>query len=116
MTRAILVALAGLLAAAPARAEDPTPVVVEVGKSLDVCKEKLVTCPASSFMCDASNVARLEGGAGDAIELKGIAPGKTLCTVKGFEAGYRRVLSVTVKAAPGSEPKAAAAEGAAPAR
>lgn len=109
MTRAILIALAGLLAAAPARAEDPTPVVIEAGKTLDVCKQKLATCPARSFMCDASNVARLEGGAGDAIELKGMAPGKTLCTVKGFDGASRQVLSVTVKAAPGEAPKADAA-------
>jgi hypothetical protein len=99
MTRAAILA-AALCAAAAARADEPTPVVVEVGKTVDLCKAKLAPCPASTVMCDASSIARLQNGA-EGVELKGISPGKTLCTVLGFERTFRRVLSVTVKAAPG---------------
>ncbi len=97
MKSTALLAAAALAAAfsGPARAEDPTPVDVEVGKSVNLCKQKLAPCQASTFMCNASAVARLENGA-DGVELKGVSPGTTVCTVLAFDKS-RRVLSVTVK-------------------
>ncbi len=89
---------AAALAAAfsgPARAEESTPVAVEAGQSVNLCKQKLAPCQASTFWCSASAIARLDNGA-DGVELKGLSPGTTLCTVLAFDKS-RRVLSVTVK-------------------
>jgi hypothetical protein len=92
-----MVAAAALAAAlsGPARAEEATPVGVDAGNSVNLCKQKLAPCQASTFWCSASTVARLENGA-DGIELKGLSPGTTLCTVLAFDKS-RHVLSVTVK-------------------
>ncbi len=98
MTRAAILA-AALCTAGIARADAPTAVVVEVGKAIDVCKAKLVTCPVRTVMCEASAVARLVNGA-NGVDLKGVAPGTTRCSATALEGGAKRVLEVTVKAAP----------------
>jgi hypothetical protein len=78
-----------------ARAEDPAPVDVDVGGSVNLCKQRLAPCVASTYSCRSSAIARLEYAAAG-VELKGIAPGTTVCTVVGFDKS-RSVLSVTVK-------------------
>ncbi len=91
------VAAAVLLLALAARAGDTTPVKLQVGGVLKLCREGLVMCPAASFLCDDPKVARIENGP-DGAELKAIAPGTTLCSVLGRDLAFRTVLEVTVRA------------------
>lgn len=94
--RPVLLAAALVVAAAlPAHAEDGTPVEVEVGRKIVLCKEGLAVCPAGVLLCDDPRVASIENGP-DGPELKGISPGKTLCSVSGPGGAFRRVLRVTV--------------------
>ncbi len=93
-----VVAAAALLLAPVARAGDATPVKLQVAGVLKLCREGLVMCPASSFLCDDPKVARVENGP-EGVELKAIAPGTTLCSVLGRDLSFRTVLEVTVSAA-----------------
>jgi hypothetical protein len=97
MRTSVLVALALCAAAlAPARAEEGTPVSIDVGSTRNLCASGIVTCPVASFLCDDPNVAVIEYGAEGAV-LRGVVPGTTLCAVSG-SAGNRRLLRVTVLA------------------
>ena len=89
---------AACLAAAPslARAGEPTPVVLGVGKALNLCSAGLAFCPVTSFMCDDPKIALIENGPAGA-ELKGIAPGTTICSLLGPGRAFPRVFRVTVK-------------------
>ncbi len=93
-----LVAALALAAASGALAADETPVALEVGKSVNLCKTGLAACPATQLICDEPKVARIDYGP-EGPELKGIAPGATLCSVLGPGQAFRRVLRVTVKPA-----------------
>jgi hypothetical protein len=84
-----------LVAAAMARADEPTPISLIVGGSINVCKAGLTVCPVSSFMCDDPKVAVVENGADGAL-VKGVSPGTTLCSVRGHEGAFRRLMRVTV--------------------
>jgi hypothetical protein len=86
------------LACGAALADDASPVSVEAGKSVNLCRAGLAACPASSFLCDDPKIARIENGP-DGAELRAISPGTTLCSVLGPGRGFRRVLRVTVTAA-----------------
>ena len=90
-------AAAVLLLALAARAGG-TPVKLQVGGVLKLCREGLAMCPAAGFLCDDPKVARIENGP-DGAELKAIAPGTTLCSVLGRDLAFRTVLQVTVTAA-----------------
>lgn len=96
--RHALAALALLLAVA-ARAEGGTPVRLSVGEVVKLCKAGLAMCPASTFLCDDPKVALIENGP-DGVELKGIAPGTTVCSVLGPGQAFRAVLDVTVTPPP----------------
>ncbi len=93
MKQAVVAAV--LLLAAVARGGDATPVKLQVGGVLKLCREGLAMCPASSFLCDDPKVARIENGP-EGVELKAIAPGTTLCSVLGRDLALRTVLEVTV--------------------
>ena len=90
---ALLAALA--VCAAPARSDEPTPVEVEAGGTLSLCKAGLVPCPVSTSLCDDPKVAVIRN-APDGAELKGLSAGTTLCSALGFQTAFRRVLRVTV--------------------
>ncbi len=93
---ASLVAAALALAARAGRADDGTPVALDAGTSLNLCKSGLAACVAAQVICDDPKVARIENGPGGP-ELKGISPGSTLCSVSGAGGAFRRVLRVTVR-------------------
>ena len=101
----VLVALA---VAVPVAAADPvtegaTPVTVEVGQRLDLCRSGLVaTCPLSRSICDDPKVAVVERGEKGG-ELVGVGAGRTLCAVYGYGGATRRVLQVTVERPPGAK-------------
>ena len=84
-----------LLLSMGTRAGDGRPVKVAVGEVLKLCQAGLAMCPASAFLCDDPKVARIENGP-EGVELKGIAPGTTLCSVLGRDMAFRSVLEVTV--------------------
>ncbi len=94
--RALALAALALCAAAavPARAEDGIPVLIEVGSVKNLCSAGLVTCPASTFLCDDPKIAVVENGPDGAV-LRGMSAGTTLCAV-GPSVGFRRILRVTV--------------------
>lgn len=96
MRPALLAAALALAAPALAADDGATPVEVEVGKTLNLCRAGLLNCPASTFMCDDPKVARIENGT-DGAELKAVSPGTTICSGMGFERAFRRVMRVTVK-------------------
>jgi len=97
--RALAAAVVALFTVGEMRADEPTPVVVAAGASLKLCKAGLAPCPVSTSLCDDPKVAIIENGP-DGAELRGVAPGETLCSVLGFETAFRRVFRVTVAAAP----------------
>ena len=84
-----------LLLSMGTRAGDGRPVKVAVGEVLKLCQAGLAMCPASAFLCDDPKVARIENGP-EGVELKGIAPGTTLCSVLGRDLAFRSILEVTV--------------------
>ncbi|HEX9048953.1 MAG TPA: hypothetical protein VF841_00300 [Anaeromyxobacter sp.] len=98
---AVVATLACAIAAA--RADDATPVSLEAGQALNLCRAGLVACPASASLCDDPKVARVENGP-DGAELKAGSPGTTLCSVLGPGRAFRRVLRVTVTA-PAAKPR-----------
>jgi hypothetical protein len=94
--------------------DQPAPIEVEVGQTFNVCKAKLIVCPVSTSICDDPKVAVVENGAEGAV-VRGVAPGTTLCSVRGPGAALFRLMKVTVVAK--SDPKGSAAPaGAGPAR
>ena len=84
-----------LLLSVTAGAGGGTPVRLQVGEAVKLCKAGLAMCPARAFLCDDPKVARIENGP-DGVELKGISPGTTLCSVLGRDLAFRSVLEVTV--------------------
>jgi hypothetical protein len=99
-------------AAAPLAQVPPPSVEIVVGDSVSVCG-RLATCPIAAHACDDAKVVGYDvGKAGP--ELKGLAPGTTLCALLGSSA-VRTVVRVTVVPPP---PAAAPppAKGAAPER
>jgi hypothetical protein len=95
MTRAAALSVAVLLSMTAARADEPTPVSLSTGETVNLCKRGLAMCPVSSFLCDDPKVAVVEHGPEGAL-LKAVAPGTTLCSVLGPEQAFRRVFRVTV--------------------
>ncbi len=98
---ALLVAVA--LAPTGPRAQDkdePFPIEIKVGATLDVCDTGKVVCPAMYPRCDDPKVAvpvvdQLDGG-GWHLRLEGIRSGTTLCSVLS-QTGARQVFRVTVR-------------------
>ena len=98
---ALLAAVA--LAPAGARAQDrdePFPIEIRVGATLDVCTTGRVVCPAMYPRCDDPKIAvpvveHLDGG-GWRLGLQGIAAGTTTCSVLS-QTGARQVFSVTLR-------------------
>jgi hypothetical protein len=95
MKRLATVALLMLFGAAFVFADEPAPVGVSVGASVNLCKAELTVCPVSTFACDDPKVAVVENGPEGAV-VKGISPGTTLCVVFGHERAFRHVVRVTV--------------------
>ena len=80
--------------------DEPFPVEIKVGATLDVCATGQVVCPAMYPRCDDPKVAvpvvdDLDGG-GWRLGLRGVGPGTTLCSVLS-QTGARQVFSVTVR-------------------
>jgi hypothetical protein len=96
--RQILAAMALLLAVA-ARGGGGTPVRLSAGEVVKLCQAGLARCPASAFLCDDPKIALIENGP-EGVELKGIAPGTTVCSVLGPGQAFRAVLDVTVTPPP----------------
>ena len=84
------------------RADEPTPVNMGVGESVNVCRSGLTLCPVSTFLCDDPKVAAIENGPDGAV-LRGNSPGTTLCSLLGPGRAFRRVIRVTVRADHGSK-------------
>jgi hypothetical protein len=97
--RALAAAVIALFTLGRARGDEPTPVAVAAGTALKLCKAGLARCPVSASLCDDPKVAIVENGP-DGAELRGVAPGETTCSVLGSGTAFRRVLRVTVTAAP----------------
>lgn len=93
------VAAVALLLAGAARAGEGRPVRLAVGEVVKLCKAGLVMCPASTFLCDHPEIALIENGP-EGVELKGVAPGTTVCSVLGPGQAFRAVLEVTVTPPP----------------
>ncbi len=88
-----------LLLAGVAAADGGTPVRLDAGEKVNLCQAGLAMCPASAFLCDDPRIAIVENGPGG-VELKGLAPGTTVCSVLGPGQAFRSVLRVTVTPPP----------------
>jgi hypothetical protein len=89
MTRIIVLAVA--LLSLPALADEPLRVEIRVGEEKPLCHGGMCHAP----ICDDSSVAKVSAD-GRAV-LRGVAPGKTLCSV---DTGFgRQVYEVLVTAA-----------------
>ncbi len=97
MISPLLALVAALALGTDPAADGATPVRLETGRAVNLCKAGLAACPATTFLCDAPDVARIENGP-DGPELKAISPGTTLCSLLGPGRAFRRVLRVTVTA------------------
>ncbi|HZY04977.1 MAG TPA: hypothetical protein VFF02_15910 [Anaeromyxobacteraceae bacterium] len=80
--------------------DQPFPVEIRVGATLDVCTTGRVVCPAMYPRCDDPKVAapvvdHLDGGRWR-LGLQGIGAGTTICSVLS-QTGARQVFSVTVR-------------------
>jgi hypothetical protein len=79
-----------------ARAQDePFPVELRVGETIEVCASGEVVCPARTPICDNPKVAvpvDTPGGLG----FQGVGSGKTLCSAASAT-GLRRVFRITVR-------------------
>ena len=79
-----------------ARAQDePFPVELRVGETIEVCTSGEIICPARTPICDDLKVAvpvDSPGGLG----FQGVGPGTTLCSAASA-AGPRRVFRITVR-------------------
>lgn len=101
MPRAALLSLAALLAAPPALAEDSRPadraatVSLKVGEFVRICETGKVICPASAPICDDPSLVSIRDQ-GKGLELVGLKPGKTLCSVMSANQA-RQVFAVTVE-------------------
>jgi hypothetical protein len=71
------------------------PITIGVGQSVSICKTGTVICPVRSPICDDLSVATVRGGK-DGLEIVGVKPGATLCSVVGVT-GLRTLYSVTVR-------------------
>lgn len=98
-------AFAGIaVCAAASFAQAPASVEIAVGESVNVCG-RLATCPVQTHACDDPKIVGYDVGKAGA-ELKGLAPGTTLCALQG-SSGVRTVVRVTVVAAsPAATPPA----------
>lgn len=76
-------------------AETGYPITVAVNQSVSICKTGTVICPVRSPICDDLSVATVRGGK-DGLEIVGVKPGATLCSVVGVT-GLRTLYSVTVR-------------------
>ena len=96
-----LVALLFTVVAAPSVAQDPPtadmgyPITLDVGQAVSICKTGTIICPARSPICDDISVATVRGGK-DGLEIVGVKPGKTLCSVASA-GGFRTFYSITVR-------------------
>lgn len=86
--------LAAVALAAPAAAQGPAQVEIVVGDRVNVCAARLAVCPVLTSICDDPGVVAYEVGKAGA-ELKGVAPGTTLCGLLG-SSGVRTVVRVKV--------------------
>ncbi len=79
-----------------ARAQDePFPVELRVGETIEICATGEIICPARTPICDNPKVAvpvDAPGGLG----FQGVGPGTTLCSAASA-AGPRRVFRITVR-------------------
>jgi hypothetical protein len=79
-----------------ARAQDePFPVDLRVGETIELCASGEILCPARTPICDNPMVAvpvDAPGGLG----FQGVGPGTTLCSAASA-AGPRRVFRITVR-------------------
>lgn len=96
-----LVSLLFTVVAAHSVAQDPStadtgyPITLGVGQAVSICKTGTIICPARSPICDDLSVATVRGGK-DGLEIVGVKPGATLCSVVGVT-GLRTLYSVTVR-------------------
>lgn len=93
----LLALVAALALGTDPAADGATPVRLEAGQAVNLCKTGLAACPATTFLCDDPKVALIENGP-DGPGLKAISPGTTLCSLLGPGRGFRRLLRVTVTA------------------
>ncbi len=99
LTMAVALLAAGLALAEDRRDDEGTvPIDLAVGRTFDVCEAKLILCPVTHSVCDDPNVAVVEFERGHVV-LKGVAPGTTLCSVRG-QGAFRVVMRVAVRGEP----------------
>ena len=97
---ALLVAVAAPLAAtgedAGAPADDAISLTVKVGEVVALCATGTIICPAGAAICDDPGVVMPET-TGEGLVLRGVKPGKTLCSALSAQGlGFRRVYRVEV--------------------
>lgn len=96
-----LVSLLFTVVATHSVAQDPPtadmghPISLGVGQAVSLCKTGTIICPARSPICDDTSVATVRGGK-DGIEIVGVKPGTTLCSVMSA-VGMRTIYDVTVR-------------------
>jgi hypothetical protein len=71
------------------------PITIGVGQSVSICKTGTVICPVRSPICDDLSVATVRSGK-DGLEIVGVKPGKTLCSVASATA-LRTIYTITVR-------------------
>ena len=71
------------------------PITLGVGQSVSICKTGTVVCPVRSPICDDTSVATVRSGK-DGLEIVGVKPGKTLCSVVSATA-LRTIYTITVR-------------------
>lgn len=105
LVAALLGALPAVGLAAPP--DEPYPLTLQVGEEIALSKTGTIEGQAGAPICDDLKVATAVAGA-DGLAIKGVGPGKTLCSVaSGSGMGLRRVYRITVIAKDPSAPKPA---------
>lgn len=79
----------------PPPASKPYPINIGVGQAVSICTTGTIICPPRSPICDDTSVATVRGGE-NGLEIVGVKPGKTLCSVVSATA-FRTIYAVTVR-------------------
>jgi hypothetical protein len=82
-----------------AQAGGGSSVRLEVGGTFNVCNSGEVVCPVYAPICDDAAIAMVRDSGGNGLELVGLKPGSTVCSVSS-STKLRKIYRVTVVAPP----------------
>ena len=99
----VLVSLLYAVLTLPAAAQDRLarndayPISLGVNETFNICETEKILCPARFPICDDTSIATIrDEGRGRGLEIVGVSPGTTKCSVMSANA-VRFVYSVTVR-------------------